>query len=45
MCFKYGGSSTILCGGSVDEIFNKDTEELLSYIQLQYSTIASIERA
>ena len=33
------------CVGSVDDSLNKDIEELLSYIQLQYSTIASIERA
>ena len=33
------------CVGSVNESLNKDIEELLSYIQLQYSTIASIERA
>ena len=32
------------CVGSVDENFNKDIEELLSYIELQYSTIASIGR-
>ena len=33
------------CVGSVEKNFNKDIEELLSYIHLQYSTIASIERA
>ena len=33
------------CVGTVDDSLNKDVEELLSYIQLQYSTIASIERA
>ena len=33
------------CVGSIDESLNKDIEELLPYIQLQYSTIASIEMA
>ena len=30
---------------NMEDSFSKDIEELLSYIQLQYSTIASIERA
>ena len=33
------------CVGNMDDSINKDVEELLSYIQLQYSTIASIGRA
>ena len=33
------------CVGSVDENYNQDIEELLSYIQIQHSTIASIEWA
>ena len=33
------------CVCLVDENFNKDIEVLLSYIQIQFSTIASIEKA
>ena len=33
------------CLGSVDESFNKDMEELLSYIHVKLATISSTERA
>ena len=31
--------------GSVDESFNKDIEELLSFIQIQFTAISSVEKA